>query len=168
MPPLFTLLLFVHVLAAIVAFGPTFAFPIIGSMGGAEPQHANFATRITATVTDRLVEPFALSMPVTGLLMVWVGNINLLATRWLLVAIVLYVIAISYSVLVQRRTVLRIVELSGGHGGPPIPALASPGPGAMGGPPPELMAAVAKAQRGGMFLGLMVVVLVFLMVAKPF
>jgi hypothetical protein len=167
MPTLFTLFLFLHVLAAIIAFGPTFAFPIIGSMGGAEPQHSNFAMRITARVTDRLVEPFAVSMPITGLLMVWAGNINLFATRWLLVAIALYVVAIGYAVLVQRRTVLRIVELSGGHGAP-IPALASPGPGAMGGPPPELLAAVRKAQRGGMFLGLMVVVLVFLMVTKPF
>ena len=29
-------LLFLHVLGAIVAFGPSFAFPIIGAMGGAE------------------------------------------------------------------------------------------------------------------------------------
>ena len=45
---LFPWLLFLHVLGAIVAFGPTFAFSFIGAMGGAEPQHANFATRVIA------------------------------------------------------------------------------------------------------------------------
>ena len=44
---LFPYLLFLHVLGAIVAFGPTFAFPFIGALGGAEPQHANFATRVS-------------------------------------------------------------------------------------------------------------------------
>ena len=39
------LLMFLHVGAAIIAFGPTFAFPILGAMGGKEPMFANFATR---------------------------------------------------------------------------------------------------------------------------
>ena len=53
------LFLFLHVLGAIVAFGPTFAFSFIGASGGAEPQHANFATRVShiarpvSTVTDQ-------------------------------------------------------------------------------------------------------------------
>ena len=50
---LFPCVLFLHVLGAIIAFGPTFAFPIIGAMGGAEPQHANFATRVTARISER-------------------------------------------------------------------------------------------------------------------
>ena len=44
---LFTIVLFLHVLGAILAFGPTFAYSISGAMGGAEPQHANFAMRVT-------------------------------------------------------------------------------------------------------------------------
>ncbi len=56
---LFPWLLFLHVLGAIIAFGPTFAFPIIGAMGGKEPQHANFATRAAHLVGQRLDEPLA-------------------------------------------------------------------------------------------------------------
>jgi hypothetical protein len=47
-------------------------------------------------------------------------------------------------------------------GGPPIG-----GPPA-GGPPPELIATAMKARRGGSFLGVMIVIIVFLMVVKPF
>ena len=44
---LFPYLLFLHILGAIAGFGPSFAFPIIGAMGGAEREHGNFATRIS-------------------------------------------------------------------------------------------------------------------------
>ena len=39
------LLLFLHVMGAILAFGPTFAYSIMGAMAGREPQHANFSAR---------------------------------------------------------------------------------------------------------------------------
>ena len=65
---LFPYVLFLHVLGAIVAFGPTFAFPIIGAMGGKEPQYANFATRVSATITDRFVIPLGIFQGVTVLL----------------------------------------------------------------------------------------------------
>ena len=38
-----------------VAVGPTFAFPIVGAMGGQEQQHSNFATRVSARIADRMV-----------------------------------------------------------------------------------------------------------------
>ena len=50
---LFTLFLFLHILSAIVAFGPTFVFPIIGAMSSKEPAHGNFGVRINEIVTDR-------------------------------------------------------------------------------------------------------------------
>src|SRR5918992_248628 len=94
---LFPWLLLLHVLGAIVAFGPTFAFPILGAMGGQEPQHANFATRASHRVGDLVVEPFAISMFVTGALMIWSAGIPFLepAFRWLLLAIVLYLVALG-------------------------------------------------------------------------
>lgn len=155
---LFPWLLFLHVLGAIVAFGPTFAFPIIGAMGGKEPQHANFATRATHAVGMRLVEPLAISMAVTGVGMILVTGRNLADREnwWLGIAIVLYVTALAFSLAVQNKNVARILALSSG----PPPAGAS-------GPPPELPPLVARVQRGGMFLLLMVVVIVFLMVVKP-
>jgi hypothetical protein len=74
---LFPYLLFLHVLGAIVAFGPTFSFRFIGAMGGAEPQHVNFATRVTHTLTSRLVLPIGITLPITGLAMILVLGLDL-------------------------------------------------------------------------------------------
>jgi uncharacterized membrane protein len=153
----FPWLLFLHVMAAIVAFGPTFAFSIIGAMGGKEPQHANFATRVSHRIGDILVEPFAISMLVTGALMIWAAEIPLFEpdARWLLVAIVLYLVAMGLSLFVSRPNVKRIIALSGGEGAPAGP------------PPPEMMRAIGTVQRVGMILTVLLVAIVFLMVVKP-
>jgi uncharacterized membrane protein len=154
----FPYLLFLHVLGAVVAFGPTFAFSFIGAAGGAEPQHANFATRVSHTISSRLVYPIGLTLPITGLAMMAVREINPFERGywWLAVAIVLYLIAYGYSFFVQRKYVERVIELTS----------APPPPGATG-PPPELVELVAKIQRGGMMLGILLVAIIFLMVVKP-
>ena len=169
---LFPWLLFLHILGAVIAFGPTFSYSIIGAMGGRELQHANFATRITHSISDRLVIPVALTMPITGAGIIVVNGINLAAPqyRWLVVGIVLYLVVFFYAVLVQRRTVERLIELTSapppaGAGGPPAGARGAPA--GAGGPPPEVLAVVRRVQRGGMFLGVGIVLIVFLMVVKP-
>ena len=155
---LFPYLLFLHVLGAIVAFGPTFAFRFIGAMGGAEPQHANFAIRVSETLTHRLVFPIGITLPITGAAMMLVRKINPLDRPfwWLAVAIALYVIAYGYSYFYQSKVVARVIELTS----------APPPPGASG-PPPELRSLVARIQRGGMFTGVLLLSIIFLMVVKP-
>ena len=148
--------LFLHVLGAIAAFGPAFSAPIIGSMAGKEPQHANFAARINHAISVERIRPLALFQGVTGVALIIVAGFDLLNTHWLLLGIVLYLIAISYALFVQIPVGERVVELS-----------SAPPPAGASGPPPELGAAVLKAQRGGMLLGLLIVVIVFLMVVKP-
>ena len=163
MPELFPWFLFMHVLAAIIAFGPTFSFAIIGSMAAKEPQHANFATRVNDRIGDILVEPFALSMAVTGVLMSWSAGIPLFDPdrRWLLLAIVLYVTALALALFVSRPNVKRMIALSGGDA-PPAGAPPPAGP-----PPAELLKAVSVVQRVGMALLVLLVAIVFLMVVKP-
>src|SRR5438094_475600 len=93
---LLTLFLFLHIGAAIIAFGPTFAFPLIGALARTEPAHTNFAVRINHLLTVRLVIPFALTMPVTGLFLIYFAHVNL-ADRsgwWLDIAIVVYIVLI--------------------------------------------------------------------------
>jgi uncharacterized membrane protein len=155
---LFPYLLFLHVLGAIVAFGPTFAFPFIGSMGGGEPQHANFATRVSNTLAHRLVYPIGITLPITGAAMILVRGINLAdrAYWWLGLAIVLYVIAYGYSFFFQSKLVGRVIEMTS----------APPPPGASG-PPPELRALVARIGRGGMGMSILLLAIIFLMVVKP-
>lgn len=155
---LFPWLLFLHILAAIVAFGPTFAFATIGGLGGKEPQHANFATRVSHTISSRLVYPIGITLPITGAAMILVLGIDLTSRAywWLDIAIVIYIVAYGYSFFIQRPIVERIIEMTS----------APPPPGATG-PPPELMRLVKRVQRGGMVLGILVVTIVFLMVLKP-
>ena len=155
---LFPWLLFLHVLGAIVAFGPTFAFSIVGAMGGAEPQHANFATRVSQAMTTKRVLPIGFTLPITGLAIIAVRMINPFdrPNWWLALAIVLYLVAYGYGFFVQRRLVERVVEIT-----------SAPPPAGASGPPPELRGLVGRIQRGGMGMGLLIVVIVFLMVVKP-
>ena len=148
--------LFLHVIGAIIAFGPTFSFPIIGAMSGKEPQHANFAARTMDAIADQRVEPLAIFQGITGLVLIWLTGFNPFNQLWLGLGIVLYLIALGYALFVQRPTSKKLVELTS----------TPPPPGATG-PSPELMATVRKGQRGGMFLGLMILAIVILMVTKP-
>jgi uncharacterized membrane protein len=148
------ILLFLHVLGAIAAFGPTFAFSIMGAMAGREPQHANFSARQTAAIGNKLVYPLAIFQGITGVLLIISAQISV-QQLWLGLGIVLYAIALTYSLTIQRNALHHLIELSST---PPAP----------GTPPnPEIPATVKKVQRGGMFLGFLIVVIVFLMVVKP-
>lgn len=148
--------LFLHVMGAIIAFGPTFSFPIIGGMGGKEPQHANFATRVTETIVEQRVIPLAILQFVTGFALILLTGVNPFATLWLLIGIVLFAIVFSYNLFIGGPTIKKVIELTS----------APPPPGASG-PPPELLALIRKVQRGGMFSGVMIAVIVLLMVTKP-
>ena len=155
MAPWIPYLLFLHVMGAILAFGPTFAYSIMGAMAGREPQHANFSARQVEAIGNRLVYPLAIFQGVTGVLLIWATSYALVAATWLGIAIVLYAIALTYSLTVQRSALRRLIELSS----------TPPAPGAP--PNPEIPALVKKIQRGGMILGILIVVIVFLMVVKP-
>ena len=149
--------LFLHVMGAIIAFGPAFsAFPIIGSMAGKEPQHANFAARLNERISKTRVIPLAIFQGITGLVLIYLTGLNPFSQLWLGLGIVLYVIALTYALVVQGPAARRIVELT-----------SSPPPPGASGPPPELMAAVKRAQQGGMILGILIVAIVILMVTKP-
>jgi len=154
----FPYLLFLHIVGAIAGFGPSFTFPIIGAMGGAEREHGNFATRVSEKISGRLIYPIGITLPITGALMILVLGLDLTAKSnwWLDVAIVLYVIAYGFSFFSQRKTVERVIELTS----------APPPPGAAG-PPPELPGLIKRIQRGGMLLTVLLLSIIFLMVVKP-
>jgi hypothetical protein len=150
------LLLFLHVLAAIVAIGPNFAYSTIRAMGRLEPHHANFGLRASHLISSRLVYPVGLVIPATGLAMIVLLGLDLTSQSlwWLDVAIVVYASVYLYSFLVQRRIIERIIELT-----------SSPPPAE--GPPPELPALAARAQRGGTAMLILLAAVAFLMVVKP-
>ena len=133
-PGLISLFLFLHVGAAIIAFGPTFVFPIVGRFAAREPMHGNFAIRINEAIENKLVIPFALTMPVSGALLIWLAHFNLLdrTAWWLDLAIVAYVIAISMAILLQRPAIEKLIHMTSR---PPAGAPAMAGDPAMAGAP---------------------------------
>ncbi len=159
---LFLLFLFLHIGSAVVAFGPTFAFPIIGAMGGREPQFANFAMRINSTIADKLVGPLAIVTGLTGLGLIWTSGRDVFREAWLLLSIVLYVVALVIAVVVTGPAVNRMVQATST---PPPPR--DPGAAAPSGPPAHIAADLKRIRAAGMALTLLTVVILLLMVFKP-
>jgi uncharacterized membrane protein len=159
--PLFLLVLFLHIGGAILAFGPSFAQPIIGAAGGREPQHANFAVRLTEAIAKQRIVPLAIWVGITGVLLIVLAGRSP-GELWLSVAILLYVFALVFSFVVATPNTKRLIEATSAP--PPAPAPGAPPPS---GPPPHIAELVRKSQRNGMILGLAVVLILMLMVFKP-
>ncbi|MEA2647168.1 MAG: putative integral rane protein [Chloroflexota bacterium] len=151
--------LFLHISAAIVAFGPTFVFPIIGPMIGKEPQHAHFAVVIMEKIEKGLVVPVALTMLVSGIGLIVSSHINPTGSVWLGVAIVIYLVEISLAIFVQLPTTARLAKLT--EQGPP------PGAPTGGGPPPAIAALARRSQMVGILMTVGLFTIIFLMIVKP-
>lgn len=165
--------LFLHILIAILAFGPpVIAFPILGAMGGKEPAHINFALRVSELIEKRVTIPLAVAMPIVGTILVYVRNWDLWRSEWLIVSIVLYTLTFAFAVFVQNRWVEKLIHMTGMMPAPAGPP-AEPGPGVApvaggeSGPPPELMRLVMRVRAGGMGITLAIVAITLLMVWKP-
>ena len=154
-----TFWLILHVLAVIIAFGPTFAFGIIAALGQKEPQHAAFAAKVSHTIETRLTIPLAVLVPLFGTALIFSRHYDLWHSEWLLASIGLYTIAFAFAVLVQNRWSTRMLQLlSSLPPGPPQEGAA---------PPAEVPALGRKLQMGGIFLSILLVAILVLMFWKP-
>ncbi|MGH2464577.1 MAG: DUF2269 family protein [Candidatus Limnocylindrales bacterium] len=160
MSPLATIFLFLHVMGAIAAFGPSFVLPIIASQSRKMPSGALFGLKLTDAVERRLIIPLGIFQGITGVGLIWTIGFNLTATHWLAAGIVLYLIAIVFAIVIQARTVESMIHL--------VESAPAPAPGTPPGPPPPAFLALAKrAQNGGIFLTVLLVLIVFFMAVKP-
>lgn len=156
----FTFWLFLHVLGAIVAFGPALSFGLIGAEGGKDPRHAAFATHVVHMLSDRIVLPVAFSLAVTGVGLIFSGHVDLWHSEWLLIALGFYVAALVVSIFFQRPTTLKLIAAM--EALPP-----GPPPEGASGPPPQLAPFIKKLQMGGGFLSLCVLVILLMMIWRP-
>ncbi len=157
--PLATIFLFLHVMGAIAAFGPSFALPLIASQARRMPSGALFGLKVTDLIERRLIIPLGLFQAVTGIGLILTVGFDLTATHWLAAGIVLYVVAIVFAILVQARTVESMIHL--------IESAPAPAPGTPPGPPAGFVALAGRAQMGGIFLSVLLVLIVFFMAVKP-
>jgi uncharacterized membrane protein len=154
----FLLWLFLHILAAVIAFGPIFVFPIVGSLAGQMPQHMRFAFELNHRIELRLVLPLAVSMVISGVGLIWTANINIFQTPFLLVGVILYLVALTVAFRVLLPTTARLVHL----------AEQAPPPAAAAGPPPqEVTKLIRRLQMFGGLTTLLFLVIIFLMVIQP-
>jgi hypothetical protein len=163
---LLPIFLYAHVMGAIITFGPAFSSPIIARQAQQTPGSGHFAAVLGQAIQSRIMIPGAIVQGITGVGLILIMGVDLTSApwRWLVVAIVLYLITITFAIAVQRPSIARMVEITGGMAG----ATGGPPPsGAPAGPPPELVATGARLQRGGMLMTLLILVIVFLMVVKP-
>ena len=154
----FLLWLFLHILAAVIAFGPLFVFPIVGTMAAQAPQNMRFATELNHRIETRLVVPLALTMLVSGSGLIWTADINFFRTGFLIVAVALYLVALIISIFVLLPTPKQMLVLA---------ANAPAAPMASGSMPPQVQALVRRTQAFGgaemvLFLGI-----IFLMIIQP-
>ena len=157
----FQFFLLLHILAAIAVFGPTFAFPIIGSFAAKDPGHALVVTEISEAIEKRIVIPGATVMPFLGLILIFLGHFQLWKSEWLVIGIALYIVAYFFAVFVQNRNVSALIQAL--KSAPPPPVDAPPA----GGPPSAVAALVRKVQMGGALLILLIVAITVLMVWRP-
>lgn len=151
----FELLLLIHIAGAIIGFGPTYAFAVLGPMSGKleGPQSVGVLKSIVA-IEKRLVFPVAtVVQPLTGVLLIFEAerNKNFFSHEWLWIALIIYAAMYYIAIFVQIKAVEKLVEMAeSGEAGTP-----------------EFMGLVAKTKRFGPILTIGLTVIVFLMIAKP-
>lgn len=148
--------LFLHMLAAVVAFGPIFTFPVIGISAAREPRHALFAARVNKRIEEFLVVPLAASMLVSGSGLLITAHVDLLKTWYLLMALALYVVAMALALGVAVPTVARMVRLL--DAAPAVPS---------GAAAPDIARLDRRVRVLGGVLQLLFLVIIFLMIVKP-
>lgn len=152
---LFALALLIHVAGAIIGFGPSFAFMIMGPLAGRTggPQALGMMKAVLAVQEKLLIPVSALTQPLTGIVLIFESgrNQNFFNFEWLWISIVLYIIAFYLSLFVQRPALQQMV------------ALAESGKADT----PEFGALGKKTKTFGPILTVLVATIVFLMIAKP-
>lgn len=146
----YTAFKFLHVLLAIVAVGFNAAYGVLLTRAAREPEHTGHVLRTVKLLDDRFANPAYALLLVTGLVMVFVGDLDL-SQFWLATAIGLYVLAVLLGLLVYSPTLRRQIQVveAGGVETEVFRRLSSRG-----------------AAVGGV-LAAIVVAIVFLMVTKP-
>lgn len=147
-------LLLIHVGGAIVGFGPTFAFSVLGPMAGrAGPNGGAALLEGIVAIEKRFVVPVALvAQPLSGIALIFVAGLatDFVRHYWLWVSIVLYAVALYVAFFQQFPAIHRLLELA--KAGPPTP---------------EMAALARRTQRNGPIMTLLLVLIIVLMVTKP-
>jgi uncharacterized membrane protein len=146
---LYELIKYVHVVSAITAVGFNLSYGVWLSRNARAPEHQVHVLRTIKLLDDRIANPAYVLLLLTGLGMVWVGNIPI-TTAWIVVSLLLYGALVVIGLGVFTPALRRQIDLA-----------------ESGASAPDSAAAARRTTISGGVLVLVALVIVFLMVTKP-
>lgn len=146
---IYLVLKFIHILAAIVAVGSNITYGVWNVRAARDPAHTGFALKGIKFIDDRIANPAYGVLLITGLIMVFAGNVGF--KLWIVIALVLFAVVVVlaaafYSPLLKNQ--IRLVDAG---------EMASP----------EYSRLAALGMRFGPGIGILVLVILVMMVFKP-
>ena len=151
----FKLLLLIHIAGAIVGFGPTFTFALLGPLAGKRPGPGGFALMEgMMAISRKLVTPVAaFFQPVSGILLIleakW--SQNFFSHEWLWISILIFAATFYIAVFVNTPLLAKMISLAkeGKADSPEFGVIAN------------------RNKILGPITTLMVIAIIFLMILKP-
>jgi uncharacterized membrane protein len=105
--------LFLHIMGAIAAVGPTLTYAMWIARGEREgARQRAFAVRGTTWVDDHLATPAFMAQAVTGGFLIWLARFSFIHSAWLLMGVGLYVVVTILAVALLSPTVRRRNKLA--------------------------------------------------------
>lgn len=144
------LLKFVHVLSVIVAVGANLTYGVWILRLRKQPEYAEFALRSVKFIDDYIANPAYILATLTGLIMIWTANFEF-STFWIAASLVLFSIVGILGYGAYTPTLRKQIE-----------ALVSEGAES-----PVYKRLAARQERLGQAIMLLILVVLYLMVAKP-
>lgn len=151
---LYTVVVAFHVIFALIGLGSAFAFPFIGAMAKANPQHTAFALKVNLTIITKWISPMAVLVLLTGIYQAIDGPYSFGDAKWLDVSLALFIVYMGLVGAVTTPATRRALQLAEENPGGP--------------PPQEMISLIQRTAKLGPILGLMIITITFLMEAKPF
>ena len=146
----FLILKWVHILAAIVAFGANVTYFVWRSRAARSPEALPFTVRTIKVIEDRLANPAYAIAGISGLALVWTSGYTF-TQAWVLVSIVLFLLMMVVGIVVYAPVFRRQLELAE----------------AGRGQTDEYRAAARRGNILGAVLTVLVVAIVYLMTVRP-
>ena len=150
---LFQLVLFLHILCAVVGFGSTFVWPML-SVKARQQDDPGFMLKVTELTTDVSkvqTSPFIYASGAFGLLLVIFGATEdpaywEFSDTWITIAMTLYIVALGVALGLHYPNLKRMLELQR--------EMAAGGP-SQGGPPPQVAELQDRGKKAGMYGGIL-------------
>jgi hypothetical protein len=146
----YTLLKYLHVLLAITAVGSNITYGVWKTLGARDPAHAPFALKGIQFIDNRVANPAYGGLLITGLLLLAVGQVGL--RGWVIAALILFALLIVIAVGFYSRVVRQQIQVMDAEG------VASA----------AYKRLDAQAMTYGIVSLVIALLIVFLMVVKPF